>query len=407
MLCGNRFDSSALSCHQSDAKPTLAMTYTEACIALNMIPRMGPVRLRKLLEVFGDPASILRAPADRLAGVGGLGMEVARLIATWEDHVDLVAELARVQEAGVHVLTAESETYPPLLRTIHDPPMVLYVRGELKAADARSLGVVGSRQTSYYGIETAKKLAYQLAYAGLTVFSGLARGIDTAAHQGALAAKGRTVAVLGCGLSQVYPPENFELAEKIAAGAGAVISEFAMTVRPDKQTFPMRNRIISGCSLGLLVIEAGAHSGALISAAQAGEQGRSVFAVPGQIDRPSSYGTNRLIQQGAKLVLDSSDILEELAELPGFGPLPRRQPQASETLTGPASGASPALAMQFPFLKTEEEAIYAAIDRDETPIDRIILKCGLPTSVVSSTLFVLEIKKRIKQLPGKNFVRLA
>jgi DNA processing protein len=218
------------------------MTYTEACIALNMIPRMGPVRLRKLLEVFGDPASILRAPMDRLGAVSGVGAELARLIATWEDQVDLAAELGRIQEAGVHVLTAESENYPALLRTIHDPPILLYVRGELKTGDSRALGVVGSRQTSYYGLETAKKLSYQLAYAGLTIFSGLARGIDTAAHQGALAAKGRTVAVLGCGLSQVYPPENFELAEKIADGAGAVISEFAMTVRPDKQTFPMRNR---------------------------------------------------------------------------------------------------------------------------------------------------------------------
>jgi DNA processing protein len=371
------------------------VTHTEACIALNMVPRMGPVRLRKLLEVFGDPESILRAPADRLGATSGVGAELARLLASWEEHVDLAAELARVREAGVHVLTAESENYPALLRTIHDPPIVLYVRGELKAIDARALGVVGSRQTSYYGVETAKKLAYQLAYAGLTVFSGLARGIDTAAHQGALAAKGRTVAVLGCGLGQVYPPENFELAEKIAAGAGAIVSEFAMNVGPDRQTFPMRNRIISGCSLGLLVVEAGAQSGALISAAQAAEQGRSVFAVPGQIDRPSSQGTNRLIQQGAKLVMDSSDILEELAELPGFGPLPRRAPE---------SGATP---LPLPFLKPEEDAVYAAVERSETPIDRIILESGLPTSVVSSTLFALELKKLVKQLPGKNFVRIA
>jgi DNA processing protein len=383
------------------------MTETEAYIALNMVPRMGPVRLRKLLEVFGDPASILRAPMDRLAGVSGVGPELARLIASWEDHVDLGAELARIEEAGVQVLTAGAENYPALLRTIHDPPIVLYVRGELKAIDARAIGVVGSRQTTYYGLETAKKLSYQLAYAGLTVFSGLARGIDTAAHQGALAAKGRTVAVLGCGLSQVYPPENFELAEKIADGAGAVISEFAMTVRPDKQTFPMRNRIISGCSLGLLVIEAGVHSGALISATQAGEQGRSVFAVPGPIDRPSSFGTNRLIQQGAKLVMDSSDILEELAELPGFGPLPRREPEPETAGGSRGDKAGVSSAQQLPLLRSEEEVIYAAVERDETPIDRIILKCGLPTSVVSSTLFTLELKKLVKQLPGKNFVRLA
>jgi DNA processing protein len=400
-----------ISCHLRDVgKSTQAMTETEACIALNMVPRMGPVRLRKLLEVFGDPASILRAPMDRLAGVSGVGPELARLISSWEEHVDLMAELALIAEAGVQVLTAAAENYPALLRTIHDPPIVLYVRGELKAIDARAIGVVGSRQTTYYGLETAKKLSYQLAYAGLTIFSGLARGIDTAAHQGALAAKGRTVAVLGCGLGQVYPPENFELAEKIAAGAGAVISEFAMSVRPDRQTFPMRNRIISGCSLGLLVIEAGVHSGALISAAQAGEQGRSVFAVPGPIDRPSSYGTNRLIQQGAKLVMDSSDILEELAELPGFGPLPRREPEteAEAVKPGPRDEKTGAAAgQQLLLLKSAEEAILAAVERDETPIDRIILKCGLPTSVVSSTLFALELKKLVKQLPGKNYVRLA
>ena len=409
-ISGGRFDRVGFPCHLRGAKPTRSMTFTQACVALNMIPRMGPVRLRKLLEVFGDPASILRARVDRLEGVSGVGPELARLISSWEDHVDLAAELERVREAGVDVLTAESEHYPQLLRTIHDPPIVLYVRGALKACDSRAIGVVGSRQTSYYGMETAKKLSYQLAYAGLTIFSGLARGIDTAAHQGALAAKGRTIAVLGCGLSQVYPPENIELAERIADGAGAVISEFAMTVSPDRQTFPMRNRIISGCSLGLLVIEAGVRSGALISAAQAGEQGRSVFAVPGQIDRPGSHGTNRLIQQGAKLVMDSSDILEELAELPGFGPLPRRPPEPeSEAAEGAPNGlrAASAATKQPLLLKTEEEAIYAAVDREETPIDRIILKCGLPTSVVSSTLFALELKKLIKQLPGKNFVRLA
>ena len=196
---------------------------------------------------------------------------------------------------------------------------MLYVWGELTPADARSVGVVGSRQCSFYGTETAKKLSYQLATAGFTVFSGLARGIDTAAHQGAVAAKGRTVAVLGCGLNQIYPPENFALAERIADGNGAVVTEFPMGAPPDRTTFPMRNRIISGCSMGLLVIEAGFQSGALISANQAAEQGRTVFAVPGQIDRPGSQGTNRLIQQGAKLVMDAEDILEELTALPGLG----------------------------------------------------------------------------------------
>ena len=187
------------------------MTNTEACLAINLIPKVGPVRLRRLLTIFGEPADILRAPAHRLAAVEGISQEMARQIVAWESYVDLGGEMTRMQEAGVHALTAESELYPALLRTIHDPPIVLYVWGALLERDKQSIGVVGSRKTSFYGTETAKKLSYQLAYAGLTVFSGLARGIDTAAHQGALAAKGRTVAVLGCGLSQIYPPVEFRV----------------------------------------------------------------------------------------------------------------------------------------------------------------------------------------------------
>ena len=380
---------------------------------INMIPKVGPVRLRRLLKVFGDPPSILRAPADRIGAVEGIGPEIARNIAAWESHADLTAELDRIKDAGVGVLTMQSECYPPALRTIHDPPIVLYVWGELHARDARAIGVVGSRRTSFYGVETAKKLSYQLAAAGLTVFSGLARGIDTAAHQGALAAKGRTVAVLGCGLSQIYPPENFDLAERIAGGFGAVVSEFPMSVNPDRQTFPMRNRIISGCSSGLLVVEAGLNSGALISANQALEQGRSVFAVPGPIDRPSSQGTNRLIQQGAKLVMDSSDVLEELEAFPDFLHFAASQDQTESTSeeAPPAetriSSPKPAVPTTPPTLRPEEAAVLEAVERDETPIDRVIAKCGLPTPVVSSTLFALELKKLIRQLPGKHYVRLA
>ena len=353
------------------------MTHTEACLAINMIPKVGPVRLRKLLQVFGDAPSILRAPVDRLAAVDGISFEIACGIAAWETLVDLPAERARMAEAGIEVLTARSEAYPSLLRTIHDPPIVLYVWGELKPTDSQAIGVVGSRQSSFYGLETAKKLSYQLAYAGLTVISGLARGIDTAAHQGALAAKGRTVAVLGCGLSQIYPPENFALAERIADGSGAVISEFPMGVTPDRTTFPMRNRIISGCSLGVLVVEAGLKSGALISAGQAADQGRTVFAVPGPIDRPGSQGTNRLIQQGAKLVMDSADILEEITGLPGFSsPAPDVSPPET-----PAAEPSPSKtpSVSSPGLLPAESVVLAAVERDETPIDLIIAKCGLPT----------------------------
>ena len=175
------------------------MTYTEACLAINMIPKVGPVRLRRLLQVFGEPQAILSAPAERLAAVESISTEIARRIVAWREYADLAAEQALMDAAGVHVITAQSNTYPALLRSIHDPPVVLYVWGELEAADSRAVGVVGSRQSSFYGTETSKKLSYQLASAGYTIISGLARGIDTAAHQGALAANGRTVGVLGCG----------------------------------------------------------------------------------------------------------------------------------------------------------------------------------------------------------------
>src|SRR3954464_10440999 len=311
------------------------MTPTEACIALNMLPTMGPVRLRKLLQVFETPESILSAKRDALRAVDGIGREVVDQILNWESLVDLAAELQRVRDFGADVITVESPVYPKQLRQIHSPPIVLYVWGQLSERDHHAIGVIGSRRTTHYGLESAKKLSYQLAYAGLTVISGLARGIDTAAHQGALAAKGRTVAVIGSGLSKLYPPENAALAEKIRSGNGAVVTEFSMEIEPDRQTFPMRNRIISGWSQGLVVVEAGANSGALISVAQALEQGRNVYAVPGHINAPTAIGSNRLIQQGAKLVMDASDILDDLQILlPETKPLPlatvRALPELSE-----------------------------------------------------------------------------
>src|SRR6201989_589849 len=288
------------------------MNATEACIALNMLPTVGPVRLRRLLEVFQEPQQILAAKRVDLRKVEGIGNEVADQISNWESTVDLPNELERIRDFGATVITQNSPSYPPPLREIHAPPIVLYVWGELHERDHHAIGVIGARRTTHYGTESGKKLAYQLAYAGLTVVSGLARGIDTAAHQGALAAKGRTIAVIGSGLSKLYPPENRGLAEKIRSGSGAIVSEFSMDIEPDRQTFPMRNRIISGWSHGLLVVEAGANSGALISVAQALEQGRNVYAVPGHINAPTAIGSNRLIQQGAKLVMDANDILDDL-----------------------------------------------------------------------------------------------
>src|SRR5213595_4201122 len=253
------------------------MNSTEACIALNMLPTMGPVRLRKLLEAFSQPECILKAKRDELRRIEGIANEVAEQIVNWESLVDLAGELKRISDFGATVITQESMSYPKSLREIHSPPIVLYVWGELQERDQHAIGVIGSRRTTHYGSESAKKLAYQLAYAGLTVISGLARGIDTAAHQGALAAKGRTIAVIGSGLAKLYPPENAALAEKIRAGNGAVVSEFSMEIEPDRQTFPMRNRIISVWSHVILVVEAGVNCVSLITASQALEQGRWVY----------------------------------------------------------------------------------------------------------------------------------
>jgi DNA processing protein len=365
------------------------MTSTEACIALNMLPTVGPVRLRKLLAVFQTPERVLAAKRSELRTVEGVGAEVAEQISNWESLVDLPAELKRVERFGAQVVTQFSPEYPRPLREIHAPPIVLYVWGELQDRDNHAIGMVGARRTTHYGSESAKKLAYQIAYAGLTVISGLARGIDTAAHHGALAAKGRTVAVIGSGLSKLYPPENQTLAEKIANGNGAVVSEFSMEVEPDRQTFPMRNRIISGWSHGIVVVEAGLNSGALITANQAVEQGRSVYAVPGQMNAPSAMGSNRLIQQGAKLVMSAADILDDLQVL-----LPDTKPSAE------------AACRPLPPLTDDERKVFDAIESNETAIDAIVTKCDLPSSTVSSTLLRLELKRLVKQLPGKYFVKL-
>ena len=382
------------------------MTRLEACLALNLISGMGPVRLRRLLDVLGTPENILRASTDRLQAAEGIGPELARRIAGWEADVDLAGEIARMEEAGVHAVTTEDDAYPKPLKEIYDPPIVLYVWGELTDRDARAVGVVGSRRPSIYGLETAKKFSHHLALAGWTVVSGLARGIDTVSHQGALAAPdGRTIAVLGCGLGTIYPPENFALAERIASGHGAVITEFPMAMRPDKQTFPMRNRIISGLSRGVLVVEAGENSGALISAHQAAEQGRTVFAVPGQIDRPEARGSNRLLREGARFVTDAGDVLDELSQLP-FQQTFTTAPREFKVRTPPAAPA-PAPPRDAPPLTPAETTVLATLEPGaaETPVDLIIRRSGLPTGQVSATLFSLELKRVVRQLPGKVYVR--
>jgi DNA processing protein len=366
------------------------MDAKEAFVALNMIPQVGPVRVRQLLEQFGDAPSILKASRDALMRVRGVGTDVAESIATWESTVDLGGELQRVKDYGCTIVTQLDEVYPESLRQIYDPPIVLYVKGELTTKEKNSVALVGSRQTTHYGIETARKLAYQLAYVGVTVVSGGARGIDTAAHQGALSAKGRTIAVLGTGINIVFPTENAELFERIAAN-GAVMTQFPFNRPADKQSFPIRNRIVAGMTLGTVVVEANLSSGALITANMATDYGRQVFAVPGRIDSPRSKGCHDLIKKGAKLCEGAEDILSEFEYL---------FPASNRPATLTEDGQLPALT-----LSENEQKVYDVLGNEELVMDDVIRRSGLPASTVSVLLLGLEMKRLIRQLPGKVFVR--
>jgi DNA processing protein len=365
------------------------MTSQEALVALNMLPKIGPVRVRRLLEAFGDnPATILGAAKDRLIRVEGIGEETAKILQAWQDHADPVTEIREAAERGISIITQEDEGYPAPLLEAYDPPMLLYVWGKLESRDKHAISVVGSRRATHYGMQATKKLSYQIAQAGFTIISGLARGIDTAAHEAAVAANGRTIAVLGSGLAKLFPPENLALAEKIANGFGAVVSEFPLHTSPDKQTFPMRNRIVAAWARAVLVVECPAWSGSLITANLASEYGKPIFAVPGPIDKPTSAGCNQLIRDGATLVADASHLLDDLGELP---------------FARKASIAEPAA--EIPELPEEEAAVFAAVMVDESPVDMIIERSGLPAHVVTATLMKLEMRRLVRAFPGFRYAR--
>ncbi len=367
------------------------MDSREALIALNMIDNVGPVRVRQLLGHFAEAADILRASRAQLEKVQGIGPEIASAIAGWEKTVDLKGELERIQQFGCHIVIQSDGNYPELLKQIYDPPVVLYVKGELAAKDKNSVAIVGSRLTTHYGMEVARKLAYQLAYIGVTIVSGGARGIDTGAHQGALNAKGRTIVVLGTGINLIFPAENAELFERIAA-QGAVITQFPFNRKADKQSFPIRNRLVAGMTLGTVVVEANLTSGALITARMANDNGRQVFAVPGRIDSPRSKGCHELIKNGgAKLCESAEDILCEFEYL---FPSSNRPEALRDAPDLPAFALSP-----------NETTLYALIDKEEMSIDDLIRRSGLAPSAVSVTLLGLEMKRLIRQLPGKIFVK--
>jgi DNA processing protein len=363
------------------------MDAREAYIALNLIENVGPARLRHLEEAFGDPVSILQASRSRLLQVEGIGDETATSISEWRSKVDLDGELQRSEEFGCRIITRLDSEYPSSLKEIYDPPIVLYVKGSLLPQDNRGVAVVGSRQTTAYGMEVARKLSYQLAYAGVTVVSGGARGIDTGAHLGALAAKGRTIAVLGTGINLVFPAENSELFRRIPE-SGALVTQFPFNRSADKQSFPIRNRIVAGMTMGTVVVEANLTSGALITANFATDYGRQVFAVPGRIDSPRSRGCHELIKKGAKLCEGVEDILSEFEYL--FPSMPT---------SAPGPGASAALT------DNEQRVLEALAHGEEQSTDQVIHATGLPPGAVSVALLSLELKRRVQQLPGKLFVR--
>lgn len=365
------------------------MTNREATVALNMLPKIGPVKVRKLLEMLESPLAILKAPINKLTNAPGVGNETAKIINNWEEHIDLTKELEDAKSRNLTILTEADQDYPKHLRNMYDPPLALYIWGKLSPQDQHAISIVGSRKTSTYGRETARKLSLQLASAGLTIISGMARGIDTYAHEGAVAAKGRTIAVLGSGIGQIYPPENMALAEKIASSHGAIVSEFPINTPPDKKTFPMRNRIVAAWSGATLVVECPKWSGSMITANLATEMGKPIYAVPGPIDRPSAAGCNHLIREGATLVTSAQDILDDLSTLPLI-----ELPQTEPIITPKPDLSS---------LTDTEQLIYKNLSPEEVTIDQLVTSTSLKIPLLLSGLLTLEMKKLISQLPGPRY----
>lgn len=363
------------------------MNKFEALVSLNMVGEIGSIRLKKLLEYFNQPQDILEAPQEKLMSIAGIGGKIAHKIHTLKKE-DLDKELKLAKRHDVKIITQDNSEYPLNLKYIPDPPTVLYVKGELLEEDNLAIAIVGSRRASIYGLNSAEKFAYNLSEKGFTIISGMARGIDTYAHKGALKRKGRTLAVIGSGFNQLYPPENKKLAQEISQN-GAIISEFPFDMQPLPANFPQRNRVISGLSLGVLVVEAARNSGALITADFALEQGREVFALPGEVDSLNSFGTNSLIKQGAKLVLNIDDIIEELPY----------------TLSENLALFSPEQKDTSKELNSEEAFLYNLISAEPLGLDELIEKSGLDIPQATNELLGLQIKKLIRQLPGEQFIR--
>ena len=400
---------------------------TKSLVHLSIIPGVGYQTIQRLLSAFGSAQRALDATLQELSQIEGLSPNVSQRVIRGKSRVSVDQELELIEAHNCHLVTVNDSAYPMLLKEIADPPPLLYVRGDLGEPDAPSITIVGTRSPTNYGKTIGRQLSQQLAENGVTVISGFARGIDTCAHQGALQANGRTIAVLGNGLSQIYPDENRDLADEIVE-SGALISEFAMSVPPFPKNFPRRNRLVSGMSSGTVVVEASVRSGSLITARHAAEQGREVFAVPGQVFSNQSKGSHQLINQGAKLINAIDDIWEAFPDqrlTPTHTSSPAQLPlddnnssqgQASSNLfsevpardTSIGSMGTPAVKptiQSTPELSADERAVLEAIDLPCSHIDQIARTTSLPMNKVSSTLVMLELKGIVQQMPGKQFAR--
>lgn len=371
----------------------------------SLVPGVGPILFGRIIERFGSAQAALGAGVTMLEQIEGIGRTTAEQIARERDRVDVAPEVELAGQHGVRIICRDDEEFPPALKHLPDPPICLYVLGRIERVDALAVAIVGSRKCTHYGHEQAHRFGYQLAQRGITIVSGLARGVDSQSHRGALTAGGRTLAVLGNGLSSIYPPEHVELSKEIAR-AGAVISELPMATSPDKANFLPRNRIIAGLSLGVLVIEAARRSGSLTTARLATEYNREVFALPGRVDVESSGGTNGLIRDShAKLVTCPADVLDELGEAGEA----LREPEEKMLFDTPGGdtggGAGPKTAAKPASLNPDEQAIYAQLSVEERPIEQIAESTKLPAAKVASTLISLQLKGLARQLPGNLFVR--
>ncbi|MBR1837048.1 MAG: DNA-processing protein DprA [Kiritimatiellae bacterium] len=381
------------------------MTESDAYLALNMVPDVGAVTARAGIEVFGSARAFFLAGGDGLSRVRGVGRVRAAKIAAALATADWRGERQRASSSRVTVVTQADPAYPPALRTLHSPPLALYVAGDPAALSAPCLAIVGTRSPTMYGRERARDFAYRAALAGFVVVSGLARGVDTEAAEGALLARGRTVAVIGSALDRLYPPENRELARRIVAAGGAVVSEYPFGRQADRQTFPMRNRIVSGLSLGVLCVEAGVTSGTLITADHAMEQGRSVMALPGRVTDPSALGCLRLIQQGARLVISPDDVIDELSSLPGFSAVA----QSAAADAGAAADAPPpprqsALQALPETHDPDERTVLAALAAESgLDADSIARRAAVPAATLAPLMIGLEMKGLVKLAPDGTY----